>query len=289
MVTKIRSSCSASKRESGTWARYSPRTGATYSSRPATNTQRFAAGDTVTLSSTPVPGGTSAAGLEDAAPDSPDASRAEEPRGRYLHGAGGVSGSEPEPCPVLEGEASLAGLALTAGGSLVQHQPRLLAYSDGPRHLEKINLRNQSLAKRRRDRLHHPRLLTYIAITRRRRPVRLVLAGFCIALVAFVLSLLLRYALLFFLHCKSSRRQFPVLQNSFSALARSSYSNTLIPGSHSTYFISRAPSLSLVRLIPCVSVHLGSRSSLFTRRARYAPCSRMTPLAGPAGRYTSLL
>lgn len=151
---------------------------------------------------------------------------------------------------MLEGEASLAGLALTAGGSLVQHQPRLLAYSDGPRHLEKINLRNQSLAKRRRDRLHHPRLLTYIAITRRRRLVRLVLAGFCIPLVAFVLSLLLRYALLFF--CKSSRRQFPVLQNSFSALARSSYSNTLIPGSHSTYFISRPPSLSLAssRLSP---------------------------------------
>lgn len=173
--------------------------------------------------SVPVPGGTSAACLEDAAPDSPDASRAEEPRGRYLHDRG-VSGSEP--CPVLEGEASLAGLALTAGGSLVQHQPRLLAYSDGPRHLEKINLRNQSLAKRRRDRLHHPRLLTYIAITRRRRMIRLVLAGFCMPLVAFVLSLLHRYALLFF----ASRRQFPVLQNSFSALARSSYSNTLIPG-----------------------------------------------------------
>lgn len=117
--------------------------------------------------------------------------------------AGGFSGSEP--CLVLEGEASLAGLALTAGGSLAQHQPRLLAYSDGPRHLEKINLRNQSLAKRRRDRLHHPRLLTYIAITRRRRQVRLVLAVYCIFLVAFVLSLLLRYALLFFLHCFASQ------------------------------------------------------------------------------------
>lgn len=278
----------ASKRESGTWPRYSPRTGATYSSRPATNTQRFAAGDTVTLSSTPVPGGTSAAGLEDAAPDSPDASRAEEPRGRYLHGRG-VSGSEP--CPVLEGEASLAGLALTAGGSLVQ--PRLLAYSDGPRHLEKINLRNQSLAKRRRDRLHHPRLLTYIAITRRRRLVRLVLAGFCMPLVAFVLSLLLRYALLFFAsQVAASSLYFKILSLPWLALLTPTRSSRV-----SFYLFHIPPTLTQPRIVPsgspslirCVSVHLGSRSSLFTRRARYAPCSRMTPLAGPAGRYTSLL
>lgn len=144
-----------------------------------------------------------------------------------------------EPCPVLEGEASVARLALTAGGSW------LLAYSDGPRHLEKINLRNQSLAKRRRDRLHHPRLLTYIAITRRRRLVRLVLAGSCMPLVAFVLSLLLRYALLcsalLFLQVAASSLYFKILSLPWLALLTPTRSSGV-----SFYFMSRPPSLSLV-------------------------------------------